>query len=300
MGSCKYPIKMIPKCQQRKTKTPMLIHLWYDTCITIIILRCRGDDGNKDGRCRQHVKTTPLLLLLLLLLFIEDDEGNIVRGMEYKRRRRFAQCVAPSPRHGGALLMMIRPQSIILVVRGVPSICTTDDDTYHTQFSTDIVYLQRTYHERNDMFFLPASHSQNRCTTGIYQHPTPPPTTNWIRKYVVNNGTYDSKDESQNKDNLLDATLQHKWNIIKSYIQSTMPNVTSSSSLREVLHSWWSVRKVPLVESFRGIPNANIQHALNEHKHSLSTKKTWWVPIIFPLLKQNCCATWKRPEKWIS
>ena len=46
-----------------------------------------------------------------------------------------------------------------------------------------------------------------------------------------------------------------------------------SSSIREVLHSWWSVRKVPLVESFRGIPDANIQYAFNERKHSLSTKK---------------------------
>ena len=80
--------------------------------------------------------------------------------------------------------------------------------------STAIVYLQRKYHEQSGIFFLPPFHSQNRCTTGIYQHPTPPPTTNWIRKYVVNDGTYDSKDESQNKDNLLDATLQHRWNLI--------------------------------------------------------------------------------------
>ena len=32
----------------------------HDPCITIITLQRRGDDGNKDGRCRQHVKTTPL------------------------------------------------------------------------------------------------------------------------------------------------------------------------------------------------------------------------------------------------
>ena len=75
----------------------------HDPCITIIILQCRGDDSNKDGRCRQDVKTTPLFFfffLLLLLLFIEDDEGKIVRRKRYKRRRRFAQSVAPSPRQG--------------------------------------------------------------------------------------------------------------------------------------------------------------------------------------------------------
>ena len=163
------------------------------------------------------------------------------------------------------LLMMIHPQNIILVVRGVPSICPTDDDTYHTEEVPPLsIFNENIINRVVCMFFLPPSHSLNRFITGIINTSA----NNKLDTKIWWQATMARTIVRTNpKINTIYLT-QHCNTAaqMECYIKGTMLSV-ASSSLRDILHLWWSVRKVSLVESFRGIPNANIHDAFNERKY---------------------------------